>query len=129
MNELNLYFEIEAITLNNAYPTSCQGRRFLSSRGKQFKHYISVKTKSEAKEFKADAKAYKLNLLLGFSNYFTKKNTVNKKRPDISNCIKLIEDSIFESLGVNDVNVVNITVEVVQENTTGFIMAKVSKLN
>ncbi len=66
------------------------------------------KLKSEVFEFSKDDN-FQFVVNLGFSDFYTKDNRQSKKRPDLSNCIKLIEDAVFDELGVNDNRVVHIS--------------------
>lgn len=67
-------------------------------------------TKQEAvkQKFIPTSKYMKLDIEFGFTNFFNLSGSENKKtRPDSSNCIKLLEDAVFEALKLND----NIVVE------------------
>ncbi len=83
------------VSLNNAYPTSKNGRRFLSKAGKAFKDETSVivwLAESDA-DWEAGDGALGIRLMMWFPN---------KRRADIDNRIKLALDSIAEALGVDD---------------------------
>lgn len=92
------------MSLNAIYPSNKQGRRFLSNQGKEYKKAIALATRSARikQDFLPDAKFYKLTLMFGFTDFYTKDGRVSKKRPDCSNAIKQIEDSVCETIGIND---------------------------
>lgn len=123
--------DARAMSLNQAYPTNAQGRRFLCNEGKAYKQLIQTITRREIlkQDFLPDSKFYKLSLTFGFTDFWTKDKRVSKKRPDISNSVKIIEDAIFETIGVDDNLVVNASQEVIRENhKSDFIIAEVIKI-
>ncbi len=83
------------VSLNNAYPTAKNGRRFLSKAGKAFKDETSVivwLAESDA-DWKAGDGPLGIRLMMWFPN---------KRRADIDNRIKLALDSVAGALGVDD---------------------------
>lgn len=117
--------------MNHAYPANKQGRRYLSEDGKVYKSQIILKTQVEKNKqnFVPDSQFYGLNLAFGFTNFFNKDGSVCKKRPDSSNCIKLLEDAIFEGLGLNDRLVIESSQIVLKENfKEDFIQVSIKKL-
>lgn len=120
---LDIIAPVRALSLNQAYPTNKYGRRYLSGRAKEFKDiiYRSVPLGNY------NEGSFYLELTFGFVDYWTKDKRENKRRPDTSNCIKLIEDSVFEAMGLNDSNTTKVTALTLRRNTQhNFIRIKLS---
>lgn len=104
--KLNLVFDIEPLTMNMAYPTGRNGVRHLSAKGKVYHRYISIITRLSLSKtnFKFNSKIHYSSMGIEFYSpcFKTKKNEISKIKPDTSNCIKLLEDAIFETIGVDD---------------------------
>lgn len=97
-------FHVEPLTMNMAYPTNKNGRRYLSKQGKEFKDYIEQVTWLSKKGLMINPDIHFTRLSIRFFSpkFFTAKKTISKNKPDTSNCIKLLEDGIFSALGLND---------------------------
>lgn len=96
----------EALTLNMLYPSSKTGRRFLSKKGKDFKTLVSIETKKAllGSSFSFDPETHYLSTEIFFytPRLVTAKGRISKGKPDTSNCIKALEDAVFETLGIDD---------------------------
>lgn len=53
-------------------------------------------------KFEASSKCMGLHIYFYDSQYWTKKKKMNQKSVDCSNIVKAMEDSIFDSMGLND---------------------------
>lgn len=114
---------VRALSLNQAYPTNKYGRRYLSDRAKEFKDIIS----RSVPRGKYTNGSFCLDLTFSFVDYWTKDKRVNKRRPDTSNCIKLIEDSVFEAMRLDDSQTTKVTALTIPRNTQhNFIRIKLS---
>jgi Holliday junction resolvase RusA-like endonuclease len=90
-------------SLNHLYGTtvftdsggSLRSRRYLTADGKNYKEAVMWETKSKANAKGWEYKGGRIALAIGL-------RFPNKKRRDISNCIKILEDAIAETLGFDD---------------------------
>ena len=107
-------------SVNRAYATTRSGRRLLTSEGKLYKQSVrdiigqrySVVTPELThlgqKPLSLSVKIYTRVENKGWSDGKVKNRY---KRVDISNRVKLLEDALFEALGVDDCLVFKLTVE------------------
>jgi len=102
--QLNFKFKVEALSSNRAYDNR-RGGRALTKEADRFKKYIYLEAKNQLKMPKFDPE----NVWIQATYYFysprilTKKGLINKNKKDVSSCIKLLQDSIFDAMGLNDV--------------------------
>lgn len=103
---IKIKIESDPMPLNRAYPTNKQGRRFLSKEGSDFKRLVSIATRnaylSQGFKFSEETQFLSTEVFFYSPKLFTKTGKLNQKKPDTSNCIKLLEDAIFETLGIDD---------------------------
>jgi Holliday junction resolvase RusA-like endonuclease len=103
---IKIKIEAEPVPLNRAYPTNRQGRRFLSKEGSDYKRLISIATRNaflnQGFTFNPETQYISTEFFFYSPKLFTKQHKLNKKKPDTSNLIKLLEDAIFETLGIDD---------------------------
>jgi Holliday junction resolvase RusA-like endonuclease len=103
---LKIKIEADPIPLNRAYPTNKQGRRFLSKEGSDYKKLVSIATRNAFLDqgfgFDPDNQYITTEIFFYSPKLFTKQGKINRKKPDTSNLIKLLEDAIFETLGIDD---------------------------
>jgi len=110
------------LSVNHAYVTTKQGRRFLSKEGVRYKQQIradvllaagfSAESMREAARI-ADPQSrlrvsYTFHLPDLLNSGWPKKAKSRYKRLDLSNLLKILEDGLFEALGVDDSNVFEI---------------------
>lgn len=84
------------LSLNNAYPTSKAGKRYLTTAGKRWKLAAAylIRSAATAQGFAVSEKArLALSMVLHFAD---------NRRCDISNRVKMAEDALAESLGFDD---------------------------
>ena len=109
---LLIKIESEPLPLNRLYPSSKSGRRFLSAEGKAFKlmvRYASIKAYNEQGFiFDPDSQYISTEVFYYTPKLITAEGKINTKKSDTSNNFKAIEDSIFETLGINDCYNLNI---------------------
>lgn len=103
---LKIRIDAHALPLNRLYPSSLSGRRFLSKEGSDFKKLVSIKTReaviNNGFNFNPETQYISTEFYFYTPKLLTKSGNINKKKPDTSNCIKAIEDAIFETLGIDD---------------------------
>jgi len=99
--------DVKPISLNNLYPTSKSGHRYMSDDGLMFKTTLSwhivkdlLDKKLRAEDFSKLSNPLILKILLGFPDMFYKNGNLRKR--DTSNHIKPIEDVLAEVFGYND---------------------------
>jgi Holliday junction resolvase RusA-like endonuclease len=113
---LKIKIDEHALPLNRLYPSSASGRRFLSKEGSDFKKIVSLKTRQclLQNDFKFNPETQYISTEFYFytPKLLTKAGKINKKKPDTSNCIKALEDAIFETLGVDDCYNLDVTASV-----------------
>lgn len=90
-------------SVNNLYGTTVftdrggnqRSRRYLTADGRFYKEHVGWEAKSKANAKGWEYKGGRIALAIGLI-------FPNKRRRDISNCIKIIEDAIAEVLGFDD---------------------------
>lgn len=90
-------FDRLPVSINNAYPTNRQGRRFLSPDGKAWKEEIAW----AFKKHKPSSKEFIVTIIL---------EVADNRRRDIDNGIKMILDALTGIVWIDDRQVVQITV-------------------
>lgn len=103
---LKIRIDEHALPLNRLYPSNASGRRFLSQEGSNFKKIVSLKTKEAMKRdgfvFNPETQYISTEFFFYTPKLLTRAGKINRKKPDTSNCIKALEDAIFETLGQDD---------------------------
>lgn len=90
-------FDKLPVSINNAYPTNRQGRRFLSPEGKAWKEEVAW----SFKRCKPSSKEFAVTIILEIAD---------NRRRDIDNGIKLILDSLTGIVWIDDRQVSQVTV-------------------
>jgi Holliday junction resolvase RusA-like endonuclease len=115
---LTIKIDTAALPMNNVYPTSKTGRRFLSPKGRDFKLLVSRATRESYLKtgfaFDPETQYISSEIFIYTPKLFTKKNKINKNKADTSNCIKTVEDAVFEALGIDDCYNLDMSVSVHQ---------------
>lgn len=110
INKIQLNYQILPISVNKAYMTRF-GYRILSPEARTFKQLIEKETKAQitADQQKSikNWKTIKATIIVSSDTWFTKKNTVRKK--DIASFEKLLTDSVFTALEVDDSFIFNLS--------------------
>lgn len=90
-------------SLNNMYPTSRAGHRFLSSEGKAFKNAFELEMNRQGWPCLIEYADHSFSLIVEFywSGWFTKDGKLWTNR-DVSNRYKAIEDAIFKKIQIDD---------------------------
>lgn len=103
---LKIKINAAPLSLNNVYSTSRSGRRFLTAKGKTFKELIKHATKraqtAQGFVFNKNLEYLSSEVFYYTPKLFTLSGKINQKKPDTSNCFKVLEDAIFETLGIDD---------------------------
>ena len=105
---LNIVINEEPFSLNGAYSNVKGKGRILTKKAESFKKIVSLQTsialnKSENFPIRAMKDFYFSTEIYFFSpKFLTKEKDISQNKPDTSNCIKLLEDGIFEALGIDD---------------------------
>lgn len=115
MSILVINIPLEPLTLNMAYPTNrATGGRHVSTRAKAYKHAVYVIVRSLLNvnpNFKFDPSKHYLSMGIEFKSpsLIAKASKskglpkrISQNKPDTSNCIKLLEDSICSAIGIED---------------------------
>lgn len=107
---------LEPLTHNMAYPTNRNtGGRHISSRAKEYKKSVSIIVSHLLNinpSFKFDPSKHYLSMGIEFRSPTliaqatkgknAKPKRISQNKPDTSNCIKLLEDSICDAMGIED---------------------------
>jgi Holliday junction resolvase RusA-like endonuclease len=109
--------ERKGMSLNSAYPTNKEGRRFLTREGRDYKMAVFYATKEQIKDFKIpDDHVLSVTYLFCMPNVFTKSGLPSKTALDTDNLCKLFQDSMCEALGINDSIIFEIKVSKVYQD-------------
>jgi hypothetical protein len=103
MTPIILKYTKTPISVNSAYMTRF-GYRVLSPAARQFKEDITLETLAQLSDINkqdlTDCVNLKVSIEIHTNTWITKKQTVRKK--DISSFEKLLTDSVFSGLGIDD---------------------------
>lgn len=101
-------FEIKTkpLSLNNAYPTSKSGIRYLKKEGRDYKKLIALTAKTKAYRMKFEMIEWPQAVEVEIKVYLTSK--MYKRRNDLDNYSKLIIDSLDKILMEDDAQVMSI---------------------
>lgn len=89
-------------SLNNAYADGSNGRRVLSKKGGDFKNHVALLLMEAGYRPVRQNALIRLSMRLWFAT---------RRRRDITNCVKLLEDALSDALLFDDCNVVRACVE------------------
>lgn len=89
-------------SLNHAYPNSDAGRRVLAEAGREFKNLVALLLLEAGHRPVRQKALVRLSMRLWFKD---------RRRRDITNCVKLLEDALSDALLFDDCNVVRACVE------------------
>jgi Holliday junction resolvase RusA-like endonuclease len=110
---LTIKIDAHALPLNRLYPSSKTGRRFLSKEGSDYKRLVQIATRdaylSQGFNFNSDTQFISTEFHFYTPKLLTKQGKISKAKADTSNCIKALEDGIFETLGIDDCYNLDIT--------------------
>jgi Holliday junction resolvase RusA-like endonuclease len=107
-------------SVNKIYRSIGKGRRALTAEGKAYKRKVidalipELCTCPPFKENEPLHLSITLHLKALLNKGWPKKTKKRYKRIDVSNRIKLLEDALFECLGVDDCNVISLKINKVQ---------------
>lgn len=89
--------------MNNVYSQNRNGRRFTNQKGKDYKELIYTACLLDREKIDlSKIKSYRVAYEFGVTDGLKKDGAIKTKRHDIDGFIKLVQDSAFESLGVDD---------------------------
>jgi len=96
-----LHLNVKPISLNHAYPTGANGRRYLSQEGKDFKELVGWEAKKNWGSIWLGDKSLKFCVVLNlrFSDH---------RKKDLDNFIKIILDSLTGIVWDDDSQVVDL---------------------
>jgi Holliday junction resolvase RusA-like endonuclease len=103
---ITLKFDGKLISTNHAYfydPRS--KRKIMSKEGREFKKYITLSTIKQAKEIPKITKFnnyIEIEYFIYSPNVLCKDGSINMRKGDVDGSIKLLQDAIFDGLGIDD---------------------------
>ncbi|SMB84661.1 RusA family crossover junction endodeoxyribonuclease [Deinococcus hopiensis] len=115
---LSLWIPGEALSLNNAYFNRRGGGRTLTPEGRAFKAHVKHLVLQERPALPARGR---LALTLQFHGHWETKAGEPRRR-DLSNAVKLLEDALFDALGMDDCRVRALSVTATQSDTPGMFV-------
>lgn len=104
---INIIIPTKPILINHARKQVKIGKRLMPVKTKKTKHFEQVVRNSITREMKEMANELKgknlaVYYVFGLSNFYTKKQSINKKSGDIDNFIKILQDAVFKELDLDD---------------------------
>jgi len=112
---LIISIDAHALPLNRLYPSNRQGIRFLSKEGSNYKQLVKTATTMAYLEqgftFNPETQYISTEFFFYTPKLLTKQGKISKSKPDSSNCVKALEDGIFQTLGIDDCYNLDITVQ------------------
>lgn len=113
---LTIKISANPLPLNRLYPTNKSGRRFLSKEGQEYKRAVQIATRDAYLEqgFKFNPETHYISseVFYYMPKLITKARKISLNKPDTSNLFKALEDSVFETLGIDDAYNLDITATV-----------------
>ena len=98
---LQIKIPCKPLTTNHIYGRSRFGSTFLKKEAKDFKKFVSSLVQSTI-DFKEGKHFISVEYYFYLTSLYTKAGKINKKSIDLDNCLKILQDSIFDKLGIND---------------------------
>jgi len=98
---LQIKIPCKPLTTNHIYGRSRFGSTFLKKEAKDFKKIVSSLVKTSI-DFKEGKHFISVEYYFYLTSLYTKAGRINKKSIDLDNCLKILQDSIFNKLGIND---------------------------
>lgn len=89
-------------TFNNAYSSGFKGKRFMVKPAKDFKKMVSTIVKGKKIKFNDKEQFISVEIYFYLKNMITKSGTVSKTSSDYDGLIKIIQDAVFDELGIDD---------------------------
>lgn len=109
------------LSMNSAYPTNKQGRRFLTSEGAAYKTLIGIKARAVFPDLIGCQDTVRATVVV-YGPILTKNGTVSKTAMDLDNCLKLMLDAVTSALGFDDSLIVSIQAEKQLADEWGFTL-------
>jgi len=89
-----------SISLNRLY-RQFRGRTIISAQGRDFKRMVSSHVRGSKLPFNADS-GLMVQYIFQSNKFWTKKGTISKTGLDLDNCVKAMQDVVFQELGLDD---------------------------
>lgn len=105
MSILRIVLPRKPLTVNHIYGQAKNGRRFIKEEGQLFKLEIQDIMRGKSLPYDETKHFIRVECYFYLSNFYTKKGLINKKSGDEDNFKKLLLDSIFQCLKIDDSSV------------------------
>jgi Holliday junction resolvase RusA-like endonuclease len=89
-----------SISLNRLY-RQFRGRTIISAQGRDFKRLVSMHLRGAKLPFKAES-GLLVQYIFQSNKFFTKDGRISKTGGDVDNCLKAMQDVVFQELGLDD---------------------------
>lgn len=89
-------------TLNNAYSSARHGRRFLVKSARDYKKMVSLIVRGKKLVFDESDEFISVEIYFYLKDLITKKGRISKTSSDWDGLCKIIQDAVFDELGVDD---------------------------
>lgn len=99
---LKIIIPKKPLTTNHIYGQAKNGRRFIKPEGLAFQQMVKLLMRGKTLKFDDRSEFLRVEYYFHLSNFFTLKGQINKHSGDCDNFKKLLQDSIFKCLGIND---------------------------
>ncbi len=90
------------LSTNHIYGQARNGRRFIRPDGVEFKQMVELLMRGKTLKFDDRREYLRVEYYFLISNFLTLKGQINKHSGDCDNFKKLLQDSIFKCLNIND---------------------------
>lgn len=90
------------LTTNHIYGHAKNGRKYIKDEGKAFQLMVKLLMRGKTLKFDDRSEYLRVEYYFHLKNFFTLKGQINKHSGDCDNFKKLLQDSIFNCLGIND---------------------------
>ena len=112
-----------------------RGTRYITAEGKNYTGKILVELEKHRDKFKnllkenetTEAKGFKMSIILNQSNYFTKKGKLSLTAGDVDGPIKIIIDTFFKFIDINDAHLLEVTARKQPSDLDSFVVRFESK--
>ena len=98
---LTITIPCKPLSTNHIYGRSKFGGTYLKKEAKQFKQMVSLGINQKF-NFNESKHYISVEYYFYMSDLYTKKGSINKKSLDLDNCLKILQDAIFDKLKIND---------------------------
>lgn len=99
---LQIVIPRKPLSVNHIYGQTRYGRKYLKKYAVDFKKEVEVIMRGKFLDYDERKHIIEIEYYFYLKDLFTRKGTINKRLGDADNFKKLVQDSVFKCLGIDD---------------------------